>query len=1305
MPKYTVNTSRGQFEVDADRQPTQQEGEDWANGNVSAGDNSEQSASHVAQGVALEVGGAIAGAALGTALTAFTAGGAAPLVPILSVAGGGIGNYAKQLLELHRGERKNVKAGELAASALLSWTPIGKVGSSVTMAVLKRGGQGAIQSVGAEQVKKWYDEGSMLTPEEAAMAFGFGGAFGGALGGLERRYATVGKLITNNAAAKTAQAAAGLGVGAYVYNDQVESGGKDPLATAFMYAAGTVAGTHIPSYIAKMDKAKVARALGPEMVVGKKVVAPIDSFKNQLAANEYEAFQYGNSASKLADRQSNPIQTNADLNSVLDGKANISILPPEMHQYIYAWQNVKKANSKLLSTMVEDPVLAKSIENNDYVRTAYAAHAPEGKFYQGQDFATPDSILRLREEIMTTSVGKTAAGKLIYPNIDEAAVQMNAMLHDPQYLYRGDIAIKGNSVASPLMHKRDLTPATRAFLGEITDPGARMFHTLSAQSRLILSVERDKEVAEQMLKAGLARKVSSSPNEFKSFFGAGGSHLQQDFALGLGREAHDPVSLRNYIKDFIAASSDDGVIRHRPTGPDGSVVNWGFEPSNPSEDIPKMFRSTNSKEARQFAEEVFNKARAMTGLTPEEIGKLGFVALSSGGSDKIAKPFAGLYAHPEVVKAFQELSSPNLLGEGNVSKLWMTLASASKMSKTVLNPLEAIMPQVMGNVVLSATSGRVSLHNLYEGYIAMMKSNGWLGGKLTGADHIAVIKDIAEQIKFGVLKGGADVQELKAFMSAASDMSSIAKDDGWAKNSLNLLTKFYSTADVAVRSATYKNNLEVAHTIFKGSGKGLDELKQWAATVTNDTIPTYDKVVRRYKQLSAVGAANVFGAFEYEVVRNTKNQIALGVSLLNEGRKLKKVGEHWNPMMTEGMRRLAGVFMVGSATAAIGVTASRQFFGTSDQDSQDLDRVIPSFDKGKSTIKEMLPDGKFAYTALSYVLPHANIMGAINTALNGEDPTPYVKNVYFGNDFGPMVTAGLEMVNNTYYGTKVPITQPIDRVALMERFVTRAFVPQIISGTMNRALHAAKGDVNALGGSPTGGDVAARIAGYRRNTYDILASAVTRIRDISDPIQDQSAGYRNILKKSIKMGDESLNEGQLYDLRNDEYVKGQQELANTYDALMRLSKDETQYTQKEVIAAFRQAGVPNRMIAGAVLGYTVPMKRGISESNSEFIDKIMATPEGRSNATSLIRAEAGGDPFRTRALIMAYKEQRVGEARGKDAVTALFSTIPVQDGERSENIIRAMRANPETAKELRKKLVRSGVINGQVAHELAAAGH
>lgn len=1200
MPKYTVSTSAGTFDIVADRQPTQQEAEAAVSGHTTDAKKATDMAASLsssnpdwvnsAVGVALDTIPSLVGGAAGFLLTKSRTGATTG-----SMLGGAAGNWVKQTLELDRGEIKQIESGDIVRNAIYSAALPGlanleaQASKSIVKTMAIRAGEAsglaAIASVAGSEIK----DGKLPTFREFTQEVIPAAVLGGAFGGVQAKYARDGAFIVNDTAANVARATTGLGAAALAYNSAVENGEQSPLSKAFVIGATTVAATHVPSLLSKLSTAEGRKAVfGPEFVVPKELPDIILNAKNEQEAARNHAASLANEVNSIVSKSQDPAALTVDLLNVLHGKTSEMSLPEQLRPYIVEYKSINKASGQsVLAAMRHLPQeMQDEIERNSvggtYFRTTYAAHDP--KAIRGKDFARKEDAKAFREEIIGNLTGGTT--KL---SPEEAAKKadsiMARMAGDVSYITSGEAGgVFTGEAASSLKRTTDISALGKKFLGEVQDPGAIMQNSLSAQARIISDSKRDAAIARVLKGAGLASDA-----------------------------------------------------------PQGDMVKLMI----PS-DAPTFHRD-----------------------------------------------LAGLYTSDVTAEAFKELASPHLLGDGVINKTWMTMSSLSKASKTVLNPFESIVPQIYANMALAASAFRANPMDIIKDLRTNIFASFGRGISKTSANaKIQMFRDIQEAQSLGMLRGGVDVQELKTLVGLASQGGSYQKV-------MDKFSRTYSFPDGVFRYSIYKSNLKELLSFEPVKGMATEirmkELKQKAAEITNNQFPTYEKVSRRYRQLSAVGAANVFGAFEFEVMRNSMNQLKYAKQLISDG-----VSQNNKEMQKAGIKRLMAFTAVAGSTGAIATVASRQL-GTTEEQEKAAQVLAPSYDQGKAMVVKFTRDGRVMTAATNYLFPHANMTSAIVAATKGENPLPFVKSSFMGTDLGPLGTASVEALMNTYWGTKVAITEPRDNKALLERVAQQAFVPGVVSGTFSRMLKASKGETNKLGSAPSWDDVALRFAGVRSNTYDVLGLGSVAARNASDEVVSQQTGYRQILKQDAArtgpQGVSGLNEPELYRSRNNGYMLGQEKIAGVYQAMKVAQQTAPKIiTDNKIIESLRSAGVPQKLITAAVYKYSVPMARGIEESNTDFIEKIMSSKDAK-NIKPMMRARSGGNPMELQRLYQAYGDYIKSRAINTDVNVKLFQSLDSSNGDRAYAIYSALESMGGR-KELYHKLMVSGAINGDVMMQL-----
>ena len=1211
MPVFTINTSKGTFEVEANRQPTQEEAEQLVAGPATREDTMKVAAEAEdtnlltqVRGTLLEVGGGLLGG-----LAGFAVGG-----PVGAAAGAGggsaIGNWIDQKLQ-ERETGREVKLGQVAGAGIGAAIPGGIATKAVMKAqgflrpMLIRATEGGVAAATATTVEKAIDEGRLPTfYDEVLPSAAMGAAFGGVAGGVERRYAQAGRFITNNAAAQAAQIGTGAAVSTYVYNRERERGNENALTSAAAAGIAAYGATHIPSLLAKMDKDALNRAVSPERVVGSEIKMQSVERLNTAKALEDNAIDLATMAKREADKwnKANPTAqvTDADILSTMDGKASYGILPEPLAPIVQKWRQSRAEYSQYILDNYDNltPDIRDTIDRNmieeSYLRRSYAAHDPNAKRGVDYDLDADRQAYHkeLSEQIYNESVRQARSRKLPPPESMEAAeaaasATMHRMLDDVYYAASGKVGVKtGTSMGSPLMHRHELSPLARKWLGEVKDPFMIMKSTLSAQSRLVVHAKYDDEMA-------------------------------------------------NFI------------------------VNSGIGTTTPG-------------------------------------AQKGLVKMTFGDRPIIGEKLANIYVPEQFAKALGEVMSPNLFGDGPVMATFMKAATLSKAMKTVGNIPEALPTQAMGNLLLAATSGKVSLSNLAMGVKMAMRDIGWTGGD--PARNLKVADELKELRALGVLRGGTDSEELRTFMSMAAREKDTSKV-------LDKFSKVYGFADVAARYAIYRGNLTEVKQMYGSTGIPLDAMKRMAARQTMDDFVTQEMVPRRLRQASALTLANNFGAFEFEVARTAVKQVRYAVKLIQEGAQTKN-----QAMQLIGLKRLASMGSVAAGTAAA-VTLFNRSQGILEDEERDLAKAVPSFDRNKAnaffyTNREK---GEFAYFPMNYVMPYANMTNVLAQAYRGENPLPYAKSIIFGDDLGPLATPAIEMITNKYYGSSSEISPTNDKVALFERFASRAFLPQFFAGTLARAEKASRDVVSPMGTVFTEKDVARRLAGIRTTTLQYDKAMLPAFKDAVAPIAGELQGYRRIIRDRINRETgayDNVNEALLYQESSARYATAQRQLRDLYlSAVRRSGKD----GDAKAIAIMEEAGVPSRLIAAAAIGYTEPMPRGIEESDSEIVDRLKEKYKGDPMRKSKIQQElfqmAGDNRVRRKGLYEAMSSGLREDLRAKAPISDIFAKLPVQSGERARAIGQATQAlrqqgGEEAAAKFVQRLRRDGVLTPEVQYQI-----
>lgn len=161
-------------------------------------------------------------------------------------------------------------------------------------------------------------------------------------------------------------------------------------------------------------------------------------------------------------------------------------------------QKIQKLEQKLEKTPKLIEKIKKSRELGDYTRREY-------RMFTDSNFV-PDLKLRekARDELVTNILAKNK-------NMSKKVAEQKAEDHLTKLEGRSARAKKLDTGRAgrakdeaPLMKKKNVGPAERAWLGEITETGERMRGTLSGVARLVARKQTDRNVANILAKNGLA---------------------------------------------------------------------------------------------------------------------------------------------------------------------------------------------------------------------------------------------------------------------------------------------------------------------------------------------------------------------------------------------------------------------------------------------------------------------------------------------------------------------------------------------------------------------------------------------------------------------------------------------------------------------------------------------------------------------------------------------------------------------------------------------------------------------------------
>lgn len=745
-----------------------------------------------------------------------------------------------------------------------------------------------------------------------------------------------------------------------------------------------------------------------------------------------------------------------------------------------------------------------------------------------------------------------------------------------------------------------------------------------------------------------------------------------DFLLGRGKVAGKDVSSLVQRKDLLPevrtllGEIKDPILATNQT-------------------IPRMARLIENDAAQRQVRAIgsklglFSDVRSLERPTP-------VVSDGSATHDVLA----GLYAAPEIAAALQKEA-----GSGRTAfvpeMLWKTLttaSSAAKMSKTVLNP-ESYAPNVVGGIIANIANANFRYNHTARGLALGAEELGVLRQFVPASPgREALRKELTELQKLGVIGESVNSQDLlrtleSSFFGALRDRT---------KSVLSIPSKVYGSVDDFNRYIAWQS--ERARYAKAFPSMAAEELKRRAAEVVRATTPVYSEVPKLVKQLSVAGIAPSFVNFAWEVFRNTKNSVAIGLRDLQEGRSTGNAG-----LVRAGAERLAAITAVVSAASMWGVSKlSRDSNGITDEKDAAIRYFSPKWNRD-GVLQYLSPAeaGKpVQYSNLSYLVPHALLFQAIEAGRRGADEGRAIPeflralNEQFG--FGQSVlippVAGAIQGFDPKTGRSIPKTEVeptfLDRAKYLG---DQAFKP-LVADWIEKFNKARFGEKGAFGRVYTVSEQLQRLVGIRSQTLDPIQAVQWKARDVGAKFQDATDLYRLQLKQQATP--EKLNQF---------YEYAQQGRRAQFDDMGAMIKNARALgvPDDQIIGAMRAGHVPPNVILNALDGRYPDLEREGRKTGAEYLAELQARPEReRGAALAQIYRE---DPAMAKSVLSLVKTAAKGRTEYDKAVLGLS----VGDGARAD-YLRSKLSNLPTAEQRRAFLIdlqRKGILTSEVMRQMA----
>lgn len=350
----------------------------------------------------------------------------------------------------------------------------------------------------------------------------------------------------------------------------------------------------------------------------------------------------------------------------------------------------------------------------------------------------------------------------------------------------------------------------------------------------------------------------------------------------------------------------------------------------------------------------------------------GYLKISSDNNKSLA-PIAGLYGNRDLVEALYAMYPQNGVEENYAwVGFFSKLTGVSMASKTVLSAA-AHVRNFAGNFLNLAASGNLGINDLPFGSGGRYKKALNLTIRSTFSNMKAqqfkdTIKELTElgvlneSLTSGLLKDLIGTKRVAGNALAFSDSITDRLLKKPAAAIWDVAQKSYGSGDEFFKVVIYLSELEKYRKAMPQWSE--QQHKENAAKIARDVHWTYSLspvAVGKIKQFPFVAP---FITFTTEVIRTTRNTMALAYNEIKEGnrtgnKKLSAIG--WKRVYGMGV----AAFVPSIAASALGAMA-----GISGEDDDDLRRFLPDWQKNSQLLVFKNSDGKVSFIDVSYLDPY-----------------------------------------------------------------------------------------------------------------------------------------------------------------------------------------------------------------------------------------------------------------------------------------------------------------------------------------------
>jgi hypothetical protein len=390
----------------------------------------------------------------------------------------------------------------------------------------------------------------------------------------------------------------------------------------------------------------------------------------------------------------------------------------------------------------------------------------------------------------------------------------------------------------------------------------------------------------------------------------------------------------------------------------------------------------------------------------------GYLKISSDNNRSLA-PIAGLYGNRDLVEALYAMYPPNGIAENyEWVRFFSKLTGVSMASKTVLSAA-AHVRNFAGNFLNLAASGNLGINDILDGKRYKKALNLTIRSTFSNMSAQQFKDTIKELTELGVLNESLTSGLLKdligtkrvagnalAFSDAITNkiMSKPAAFGNWI---WDMAQKSYGSGDEFFKVVIYLSELEKYRKAMPEWSE--QQLKENAAKIAREVHWTYSLspvAVGKIKQFPFVAP---FITFTTEVIRTTRNTMALAYNEIKEGNRTGN-----KELAAIGWKRVRGMSIAAFAPS-VAAGAMAAMAGISGEDDDDLRRFLPDWQKNSQLLVFKNSDGKVSFIDVSYLDPYEywkRPVTAFLRALAAPDDSSAMERITEG-----AVQAGAQLIN------------------------------------------------------------------------------------------------------------------------------------------------------------------------------------------------------------------------------------------------------------------------------------------------------